>query len=403
MDRQSLSVTELNNFIKGLLEQEPALSNVCVRGELSNYKIYPSGHHYFTLKDSESSLRCVMFKSSASKLRFRPENGMSVTVYGRVAVYHRDGAYQLYCSAIMPEGAGDLQIAFEQLKAQLASEGLFDRSHKKALPQFPKRIAIITSSAGAAIHDMIRILGHRWPMAQVVLLPVRVQGVEAPPEIAGAIRYANEFKVADVIITGRGGGSMEDLWAFNDERVARAIYASELPVISAVGHEPDVTISDYVADARASTPSNAAEIVVPDWHDIQDSLDSYCIRADQALRKKLVSLSERLESYRNKRVLTDPAAYIDNRRIELDHVRDRLAAAEERNLSKCRQNFVALTAALDAMSPLRVMSRGYAIAERNDGAVVRSTDMLNPGDIITLRLLDGRADCLVRSVSKTEP
>lgn len=403
MDRQSLSVTELNNFIKGLLEQEPALSNVCVRGELSNYKIYPSGHHYFTLKDSESSLRCVMFKSSASKLRFRPENGMSVTVYGRVAVYPRDGTYQLYCSAIMPEGAGDLQIAFEQLKAQLASEGLFDRSHKKALPQFPKRIAIITSSAGAAIHDMIRILGHRWPMAQVVLLPVRVQGVEAPPEIAGAIRYANEFKVADVIITGRGGGSMEDLWAFNDERVARAIYASELPVISAVGHEPDVTISDYVADARASTPSNAAEIVVPDWHDIQDSLDSYGIRADQALRKKLVSLSERLESYRNKRVLTDPAAYIDNRRIELDHVRDRLAAAEERNLSKCRQSFVALTAALDAMSPLRVMSRGYAIAERNDGAVVRSTDMLNPGDSITLRLLDGRADCLVRSVSKTEP
>lgn len=403
MDRQSLSVTELNNFIKGLLEQEPALSNVCVRGELSNYKIYPSGHHYFTLKDSESSLRCVMFKSSASKLRFRPENGMSVTVYGRVAVYPRDGAYQLYCSAIMPEGAGDLQIAFEQLKAQLASEGLFDRSHKKALPQFPKRIAIITSSAGAAIHDMIRILGHRWPMAQVVLLPVRVQGVEAPLEIAGAIRYANEFKVADVIITGRGGGSMEDLWAFNDERVARAIYASELPVISAVGHEPDVTISDYVADARASTPSNAAEIVVPDWHDIQDSLDSYGIRADQALRKKLVSLSERLESYRNKRVLTDPAAYIDNRRIELDHVRDRLAAAEERNLSKCRQNFVALTAALDAMSPLRVMSRGYAIAERNDGAVVRSTDMLNAGDSITLRLLDGRADCLVRSVSKTEP
>ena len=257
MERQSLSVSELNNLIKGLLEQEPSLSNVCVRGELSNYKIYPSGHHYFTLKDSESSLRCVMFKSSAVKLRFRPENGMSVTVYGRVAVYPRDGAYQLYCSAIMPEGAGDLQVAFEQLKAQLASEGLFERSHKKPLPQFPKRIAIITSSAGAAVHDMIRILGHRWPMAQVVLLPVRVQGTEAPPEIAGAIRYANEFKVADLIITGRGGGSMEDLWAFNDERVARAIYDSGLPVISAVGHEPDVTIADYVADVRASTPSRS--------------------------------------------------------------------------------------------------------------------------------------------------
>lgn len=400
MDRQSISVTELNNIIKGLLEQEPILSNVCVRGELSNYKIYPSGHHYFTLKDSESSLRCVMFKSSASKLRFRPENGMGVTVYGRVAVYPRDGAYQLYCSAIMPEGTGDLQVAFEQLKAQLASEGLFESSHKKALPQFPNRIAIITSSAGAAVHDMIRILGHRWPMAQVVLLPVRVQGVEAPPEIVGAIRYANEFNVADLIITGRGGGSIEDLWAFNDERVARAIYESRLPVISAVGHEPDVTIADYVADRRASTPSNAAEIAVPDQRDIRDALDSYSIRADQAMRKKLLSLSERLESYKNKRVITDPAAHIDNRRIELDHARDRLAAAEERNLSRCRQSFVALTAALDAMSPLRVLSRGYAIAEKDDGSTVKSVDMLSAGDSLRLQLWDGSAQCQVSSVSK---
>lgn len=402
MERQSLSVSELNNLIKGLLEQEPSLSNVCVRGELSNYKIYPSGHHYFTLKDSESSLRCVMFKSSAVKLRFRPENGMSVTVYGRVAVYPRDGAYQLYCSAIMPEGAGDLQVAFEQLKAQLASEGLFERSHKKPLPQFPKRIAIITSSAGAAVHDMIRILGHRWPMAQVVLLPVRVQGTEAPPEIAGAIRYANEFKVADLIITGRGGGSMEDLWAFNDERVARAIYDSGLPVISAVGHEPDVTIADYVADVRASTPSNAAEIAVPDWHEVQDALNSYGIRADQAMRKKLLSLNERLESYKNKRVMTDPTAHIDNRRIELDHVRDRLAAVEDRKLSRCRQSFVALTAALDAMSPLRVLSRGYAIAEKEDGSTVKSVDMLSPGDGFCLQLWDGKAQCCVSSVSKRE-
>ena len=402
MERQSLSVSELNNLIKGLLEQEPSLSNVCVRGELSNYKIYPSGHHYFTLKDSESSLRCAMFKSSAVKLRFRPENGMGVTVYGRVAVYPRDGTYQLYCSAIMPEGAGDLQVAFEQLKAQLASEGLFERSHKKPLPQFPKRIAIITSSAGAAVHDMIRILGHRWPMAQVVLLPVRVQGTEAPPEIAGAIRYANEFKVADLIITGRGGGSMEDLWAFNDERVARAIYDSGLPVISAVGHEPDVTIADFVADVRASTPSNAAEIAVPDWHEVQDALNSYGIRADQAMRKKLLSLNERLESYKNKRVMTDPTAHIDNRRIELDHVRDRLAAVEDRKLSRCRQNFVALTAALDAMSPLRVLSRGYAIAEKEDGSTVKSVDMLSPGDGFCLQLWDGKAQCRVSSVSKRE-
>ena len=400
MEQQTLTVTELNNYIKSLLDQDPMLGNVSVRGELSNYKVYPSGHHYFTLKDSESSLRCVMFKSSASKLRFRPESGMGVTAYGRVAVYPRDGAYQLYCTGLMPEGAGDLQVAFEQLKAQLAAEGLFDRAHKKPLPQFPNRIAIITSSAGAAVHDMIRILSHRWPMAQVVLLPVRVQGVEAPPEIVGAIRYANEFKVADVIITGRGGGSIEDLWAFNDERVARAIYASELPVISAVGHEPDVTISDYVADARASTPSNAAEIVVPDQRDIRDALVSFSIRQDQALRKKLMHLSQQLEAYQSKRVITDPVAHIDNRRINLDHARDRLVAAEERNLAACRQRFVGLAASLDAMSPLRVLGRGYAIAEDGRGQAIKSVKSLSPGDTITVELSDGRADCLVQSVTE---
>ena len=269
MNERTLTVSELNNLIKTLIDCEPLLNNVCIRGELSNYKIYPSGHHYFTLKDSESSLRCVMFKSSASKLRFRPESGMGVTAFGRVSVFPRDGAYQLYCTDLIPEGAGDLQVAYEQLKAKLAAEGLFDPKHKKKLPPFPKRIAIITSSAGAAVHDMISILGQRWPMTTGVLLPVRVQGVEAPPEIVGAIRYANRHKVADLIITGRGGGSIEDLWAFNDERVARAIYESELPVISAVGHEPDVTIADYVADIRASTPSNAAELAVPNLRDIR--------------------------------------------------------------------------------------------------------------------------------------
>lgn len=400
MEQQTLTVTELNNYIKGLLDLDPMLGNVSVRGELSNYKVYPSGHHYFTLKDNESSLRCVMFKSSAVKLRFRPESGMGVTAYGRIAVYPRDGAYQLYCTGLMPEGAGDLQVAFEQLKAQLASEGLFDRAHKKPLPAFPGRIAIITSSAGAAVHDMIRILSHRWPMAQVVLLPVRVQGVEAPPEIVGAIRYANEFKVADVIITGRGGGSIEDLWAFNDERVARAIYASELPVISAVGHEPDVTISDYVADARASTPSNAAEIVVPDQRDIRDALESFSIRQDQALRKKLMSLSQQLEAYQAKRVMTDPVAHIDNRRISLDHARDRLVAAEERNLASAQQRFVGLAAALDAMSPLRVLGRGYAIAEDGQGQAIKSVKSLSPGDTITVELCDGKADCLVQSVTE---
>ena len=398
---QTLSVTALNLYIRDLLDSQRTLANVGVRGELSNYKIYPSGHHYFTLKDSESSLRCVMFKSSASRLRFRPENGMGVTVWGRVTVYPRDGAYQLYATQIMPEGTGDLQIAFEQLKAKLEGEGLFDPEHKKPLPRFPGRIAIITSSAGAAVHDMIRILGKRWPLAKVLLLPVRVQGVEAPPEIAGAIRYANEFDVADLIITGRGGGSIEDLWAFNDERVARAIYASRLPVISAVGHEPDVTISDYVADRRASTPSNAAEIAVPDCREIEELLSAYELRASQGMRKQLNNLRERLDSCASRRVLLDPMTLVDNRRMELDRSRERLAAAEEKILAGKRQRFVAATAKLDAMSPLKVLTRGYAITHDEKGNSIRSAEQLHSGDKITLRLSDGSADCLVEDVRRS--
>lgn len=400
MNEQTLTVTQLNNFIKDIIESEPMLSNVYVCGELSNYKMYPSGHHYFTLKDRESSIRCVMFRRSAARLRFRPENGMWVIVAGRISVYPRDGAYQLYCESISPEGIGDLQLAFEQLKSKLSEEGLFDAAHKKPLPQFPGCIAIITSSAGAAVHDMIRILGHRWPMAKLLVLPVRVQGAEAPPEIVGAIRYANEFDVADVIITGRGGGSMEDLWAFNDERVARAIYESRIPVISAVGHEPDVTISDYVADRRASTPSNAAEIAVPDRRELCEALESYDIRASQAMRKKLSQLSDRLESYRNKQVLKSPTAYIDNRRIELDRNRDRLIRAEEQILNKSRQQFISLTAALEAMSPLKVLTRGYAIASDSEGKCIKSVNELSVDTTLRLTLSDGAADCVVQSIEK---
>ena len=398
MENTTLTVTQLNNSIKGLIDMDPALADVCVRGELSNYKIYPSGHHYFTLKDSESSIRCVMFKSSASKLRFRPESGMGVTAFGRVSVYPRDGAYQLYCSGLMPEGTGDLQVAFEQLKKKLDEEGLFDRTHKKPLPRYPERIAIITSSAGAAVHDIIRILGHRWPLTKVLLLPVRVQGTEAPPEIVGAIRYANEFKVADVIITGRGGGSIEDLWAFNDERVARAIYASEIPVISAVGHEPDVTISDYVADVRASTPSNAAELAVPDINEFTEGLHSYEIRSRQAMAKRLAALRTKLDSISGKRVMQDPAASIDNRRIELDRSRDRLVSAQEHILSEKKHEFVRLTAALDAMSPLKVLSRGYSITTGSGGKNIKSVNEIHAGDKLTVRLADGTAGCTVDNV-----
>ena len=395
MNEQSLTVSELNNLIKTLIDCEPMLNKVCVRGELSNYKIYPSGHHYFTLKDSESSLRCVIFKSSASKLRFRPESGMGVTAFGRVSVFSRDGAYQLYCTDLMPEGTGDLQIAFEQLKAKLASEGLFDPEHKKQLPPFPKKIAIITSSAGAAVHDMIRILGKRWPMTKVILLPVRVQGVEAPPEIAGAIRYANKHKIADIIITGRGGGSIEDLWAFNDERVARAIYDSELPVISAVGHEPDVTISDYVADVRASTPSNAAEVAVPNAADMRELLENLGIRQSQAVRKKMITISSKLEELKKRRVLQTPMAYVDSKRAEFDYVKDKFIAAADRSNSAKRQDFVRLAASLDAMSPLKVLGRGYAIAADIRGELVRSIDDVKPDDKLRLCVNDGIIKCRV--------
>ena len=287
MNIQPITVSELNAHIKGLLDSDLLLGSLAVRGELSNYKVYSSGHHYFTLKDAESSLKCVMFRSSASRIRFRPENGMGVTAVGSVSVYPRDGVYQLYCSELIPTGMGDLYLAFEQLKVRLSKEGLFDPSHKKPLPAYPKRIAVITSGSGAAVRDIIRVLGHRWPDTEVVILPVRVQGVEAPPEIVGAIRYANRYRVGDLIITGRGGGSMEDLWAFNDERVARAIYDSEIPVISAVGHEPDVTIADFVADLRAATPSNAAELAVPDQADVRETLNGYRSRFEHALRRQL--------------------------------------------------------------------------------------------------------------------
>lgn len=398
MKNQILTVSELNSLMKAHIESEPLFMNVCIKGELSNYKIYPSGHHYFSLKDRDGSLRCVMFRGNAQKLRYVPENGMSVLAYGRIAVYERDGAYQLQCSQLIPEGTGDLQLAFEQLKAKLSDEGLFDREHKKPLPLMPEKIAIITSSAGAAVHDVIRILGQRWPMSKVLLLPVRVQGVEAPPEIAGAIKYCNEFKIADLIITGRGGGSIEDLWAFNDERVARAIYASKIPVISAVGHEPDVTISDYVADARASTPSNAAEIAVPDSAEMRNHLNKLETIFTQSIDAKLKNYRERLKYIGTKPVITEPTTQIDNRRQNLDYIYRRLVAAQERIISDSRKNFISLAASLDAMSPLRVLSRGYTVASKADGDTVKQASELNKGDKINLRFSDGEAACVVENL-----
>lgn len=391
------SVSEANNFIKALLDQVPQLQEIFVRGEISNYKLYPSGHHYFTLKDAEGAMRCVMFKGNAFKLRFRPENGMKVIAFGRISVFPRDGAYQLYVSELTAEGVGDLHVAFEQLKDKLYKEGLFDPAHKKPLPRYPRTIAVITSSAGAAVHDMIRILNARWPLATVKLLPVRVQGAEAPPEIVGALRYANKWHVADVIITGRGGGSIEDLWAFNDERVARAIYESEIPVISAVGHEPDVTIADYVADARASTPSNAAEIVVPDQKELRRRLAVLGERMEQSESARLKTLQKHLTELARKRVLTDPMAFIADKRMLLDYTQKNLVSIAEKQLGERQRQYAALCASLDALSPLKVLGRGYAMARTADGQVLKSAADVAVGDKIDVTLGQGRLDCVVEA------
>ena len=397
MNIQPITVSELNAHIKGLLDSDLLLGSLAVRGELSNYKVYSSGHHYFTLKDAESSLKCVMFRSSASRIRFLPENGMGVTAVGSVSVYPRDGVYQLYCSELIPTGMGDLYLAFEQLKVRLSKEGLFDPSHKKPLPAYPKRIAVITSGSGAAVRDIIRVLGHRWPDTEVVILPVRVQGVEAPPEIVGAIRYANRYRVGDLIITGRGGGSMEDLWAFNDERVARAIYDSELPVISAVGHEPDVTIADFVADLRAATPSNAAELAVPDQADVRETLNGYRSRFEHALRRQLAEGANRLKDLSGRKVLASPTAYLDFKRMELDRLQGRIVTVSEGWLASRRQQFGQTAAALDAMSPLKVLARGYAVATNEKGAIIRNTADVVNGEKLRLRVTDGLIPCRVES------
>ena len=399
---QILSITQVNEYIQGKMNADPLLAQVAVRGEISNYKCYPSGHHYFTLKDEASALKCVMFKGNAMGLRFRPANGMKVIAFGRISVYPRDGAYQLYCSAMSVDGVGDLYAAFEQLKAKLAAKGLFDPEKKKKLPKYPGTIGIVTSSAGAAVHDILRILRKRYPLAQVKLLPVRVQGVEAPDEIAGAIRYANAHRLADLLIVGRGGGSLEDLWAFNDERVAYAIYESEIPIISAVGHEPDVTIADYVADLRAATPSNGAELAVPDREALLQNLDALNASMAAALNRQLKLAGQRLDALAASPALRSPTAYLDRKSKDLQLLQNRLVSAQERTIAGSNARFVSLVAKLDAMSPLKVLSRGYTIAHTQEGALLRSVKQTAPNDIITVSVSDGEITASVLKAKETE-
>lgn len=389
------TVTQVNTYIKSILDGDRNLSGVYIRGELSNYKKYPSGHHYFTLKDTGSALRCVLFRSSATRLRFQPESGMKVIAYGRITAFPRDGQYQLYVDALTPDGVGELYVAFEQLKNKLYQEGFFAAEHKKPIPRYPESIALITSQAGAAVHDMTRILNARWPMATVKLLPVRVQGAGAAAELTGALRYANRKQVADLIIIGRGGGSMEDLWAFNDENLARAVYESDIPVISAVGHEPDVTIIDYVADLRAATPSNGAELAVPDQLELKQYVDQLGQRCRQAMLGQLQRSSQKLERLRTANVLTDPMVPVQNGRMRLDTAQQKLTESLRRRQHLERTRLVGLTSTLDALSPLKVLGRGYAMAQDEEGQIITSVHSVELGERITLRVSDGQLGCTV--------
>ena len=412
------SVTRLNNEIKDLLDAVPGYRNLLVQGEISNYKAHSSGHHYMTLKDEGASINAVMFRSDAMRLKFRLENGMKVIVRARVSSFPRTGQVQLYISEVIPDGAGALNLAFEQLKSKLQAEGLFDLVHKKPIPTCPQRIALVTSPTGAAVRDMIRILGRRWPLAKVTLYPAQVQGQGAAESIAQAVMLANAIGEADVILCGRGGGSMEDLWAFNEEVVARAIYDSDIPVISAVGHEPDVTIADFVADLRAPTPSGAAELAVPDRAEYALSVRTLDTRLRTAAHKQLQIRRQRLTTLQERLELRTPANYIAEKRLLLDQMADRLCAAlparltrEEQKLTvlhqrllsagqgglhKRRLRFAQTVATLDAISPLRVLARGYAVATKGKrGAVVTDAAALEAGDTLHIRFAKGAANCRV--------
>lgn len=390
MAQEILSVTQINEYIQRRMDSDPLLGSLAIRGEISNYKLYPSGHHYFTLKDAGGALRCVMFKGNALRLRFRPENGMKVIAMGKISVFPRDGAYQLYCSAMAMDGIGDLHAAFEALKKKLAGQGLFDPAHKQQLPAFPGTIGIVTSAAGAAVHDMLRILRKRYPLTKVLLLPVRVQGAEAPGEIAAAIAYANHHKLADLLIVGRGGGSIEDLWAFNEEIVAHAIYNSKIPIISAVGHEPDVTISDYVADVRAATPSNAAEIAVPDQDALRQSLDSMSGAMAAALHRQIKAARKHYEVLAGSPALRSPISYLEQRRKGLEFLKNRLLTAQQNGVNRKKQRYIAAVSKLDAMSPLKVLTRGYAMAQKEDQTVLRSVAQAELGERISVTVSDGQ-------------
>lgn len=396
------SVSDINRLLKGLLDSVPDLQAVQVTGEISNFKRYPSGHCYFTLKDGASALKCVMFAGRARYLRFQPVNGNKVVASGQISVYERDGVYQLYVSALSPQGVGALLEAYEKLKAKLAAEGLFDQARKKPLPLLPRRVGIVTSSAGAAVHDVITVSRRRDPGVKLYLYPVKVQGEGAAEEIAAAIRFFNEVHPVDVLIVGRGGGSIEDLWAFNEEPVVRAVAASEIPVVSAVGHETDFTLCDFAADRRAATPSQAAEIVAPDIEAYRNGIEALVAHGRDVLEKRISEERRRLSSIEGSWVFRHPERLLADRAQRLDQATQKLAQGIEAQQKEKSQQFSLLAAKLDALSPLAVLVRGYSITQKQDSSVVKSVDAVVKGEPITTRLSDGTVVSVVQQVIRRQ-
>lgn len=398
-----LSVSQINFFIKSLIEGDGRMRDIYARGEISNFTDhYRSGHLYFSLKDEKSVLKAVMFSSAARRLRFCPKEGMRVIVRGRVAVYEPGGQYQFYVEEMQPDGVGALSLAFEQLKEKLAAEGLFAEEHKRPIPPFPARIGVITSPTGAAVQDIRNILSRRWPAAEIVFCPVLVQGEDAAAQLTAAVKLMNAQKAADVIIIGRGGGSAEDLVAFNDETLARAVFASKIPVISAVGHETDFTICDFVADLRAPTPSAAAELAVPDREEMRAALAQLTRRLCGSVQAGLDDRRQMLDALASANVLQNPSAWLSPRRQALRNTVQSLTHSAERRILNEKNELAALSARLDAMSPLKVLSRGYAIVSDENGKVIKRTEDAKPGDVLTARVEDGAITVQVQKTEKRE-
>jgi len=395
-----ITVSQLNQYLKGVLESDLNLRSIAVIGEISNLTIHGSGHIYLRLKDENGILSAVMFRSSASKLRFRPENGMKVIAKGNISVFEKTGVYQLYITEMKQDGEGDLYIAFEQLKKQLAAAGIFSDAHKKAIPPMPQKIGVITSHTGAAVRDIIQILGRRFPLSEVVVFPAIVQGETAPFSLMQGIDYFESTEAVDVIIIGRGGGSIEDLWGFNNPDLALAIYNCETPIISAVGHETDFTICDFVADLRAPTPSGAAELAVPDRDSLKESITQFNRRLYSALDRKMSTAKERLERYTNAKILNDPHAFTDKPYMLLDHLNDKLNHAIQVWCNEHKRLLEKQIAKLDALSPLKIMQRGFMSARDDDGNLIRSVDQLSKQDYIRLRMTDGKVKCRVEEIEK---